>query len=438
MKKSLFALAAVTAFAGAAQAQSSVTVYGIIDMGIAGGNARSAGQGSTGQTVTKGTGLGIQQSPQTTSRLGFRGTEDLGGGTSAFFTVELALTPDATQVLSSSATSNRQTFVGLRQKGLGSFALGNQYTPIHEAVGRTDPGQQNNIVGSVIYTINGQQTVPQGSSSFPSSYGLGNGDSYTVRQANSLTLKSENISGFTARGFLSQKNSNTTQTATATGTTVGSGGQSNASGYGLGLDYAWKKLYLTANYQYFTDVDNAIAPGNATTAPRGATTGTVNSAGQATTTTATGFALTGDGQANTAGTNVNDKQIYVAATYDFGILRGFVNYIDRKATANNNSAFFQRYTAQQIGVRGNITKTIQAWASTGMGAYESYGNDMPSANVFGYQLGANYILSKRTNLYAIYGNASQSNAANSTNLNSTARNTSYNINNYAVGVRHTF
>jgi predicted porin len=54
MKKSLFAIAAVTAFAGAAQAQSSVTVYGIMDMGVAGGNVRQA----TSSAVSNGTGLG--------------------------------------------------------------------------------------------------------------------------------------------------------------------------------------------------------------------------------------------------------------------------------------------------------------------------------------------------------------------------------------------
>ena len=42
MKKSLLALAAMGAFAGAAQAQSSVTVYGILDVGLIGGSYRSA------------------------------------------------------------------------------------------------------------------------------------------------------------------------------------------------------------------------------------------------------------------------------------------------------------------------------------------------------------------------------------------------------------
>jgi len=417
MKKSLFAIAAVTAFAGAAQAQSSVTVYGILDVGIAGGNYRN--QEAT--AVTKGTAFGVAQSPQTTSRLGFRGTEDLGGGLNAFFTVEIGLTPDATSVISTSATSNRQSFVGLRQKGVGSVALGTQYTPIHEAVGRTDPGGQNNLVGSVIYTVSGQAGVNTGaggaSQTIPASYGLQNGDSYTVRQSNAITLKSENISGFTARGFLSARNIDQTQTITASGATAGAGGQNAATGYGLGLDYAFKQFYVTANYQYFTDKNNTVAQG---------------------TSTIPAITLTGDGQGSLAGQNVNDAQMYAAATYDFGILKAFVNYIDRKATSTVNSAFFQRYTAQQIGVTAPITKTVNVWANVGTGSYESYGQDLPSANVNAYQLGANYILSKRTNLYAIYGNAEQSVAKNSTSLNSTARNTSYNVNNYAVGVRHTF
>jgi predicted porin len=432
MKKSLFALAAVTAFAGAAQAQSSVTVYGILDMGFGGGNTRNAQP----TTVNKSTALGIQQSPQATSRLGFRGTEDLGGGTAAFFTVEIGLTPNDPQIVNSGATQNRQTFVGLRQKGVGSFALGTQVTPIHEAVGRTTAGQQNNIVGDLMYTVNGNSGINNFAAT--STYGMTGGQSYTVRQSNSLTLKSENISGFTARAFFSQNNRDTTQTATATTTAVGSGGQNNASGYGLGLDYAWKKLYLTANYQSFTSESNAVTTGNGTAAPARAPVGSVSSAGVAGTTPVAGFGLTGASQANTPGVNVNDNQMYVAGTYNFGVLQAFAGYINRKASANNNSQYFQRYTAQQIGVRGNVTKTIQTWASVGTGAFEASGYDLPSAKINGYQLGANYVLSKRTNLYAIYGNASQSNAANSTATNATARTTSYNVNNYAVGVRHTF
>ena len=163
MKKSLFALAATTAFAGAAQAQSSVTVYGLLDFGYVGYNTRNANGPaltSTGQTtpgaalsgtVNKTTGNAFSSSAESTSRLGFKGTEDLGGGTSAFFTVELGLTPNGQQAVNSGATQNRQTFVGLKKNGIGQFALGTQYTIVHNAVAATDPGQANNIAGNLIY-----------------------------------------------------------------------------------------------------------------------------------------------------------------------------------------------------------------------------------------------------------------------------------------------
>jgi len=85
MKKSLFALAAVGAFAGAAQAQSSVTVYGILDVGFQGVTTRapysSTNMSQVKSNATRFTGEGSES----TSRLGFRGNEDLGGGTRAFF-----------------------------------------------------------------------------------------------------------------------------------------------------------------------------------------------------------------------------------------------------------------------------------------------------------------------------------------------------------------
>ena len=81
MKKSLIALAAL-ATVGAAQAQSSVTVYGIIDTGY---NSIENNVSGT-KTTTKGVvaGGGEASSP----RLGFRGTEDLGGGLKANFVIE--------------------------------------------------------------------------------------------------------------------------------------------------------------------------------------------------------------------------------------------------------------------------------------------------------------------------------------------------------------
>ena len=68
MKKSLFAIAAVTAFAGAAQAQSSVTIYGVLDEGYA-----SIKQ-TTANATTK-TAQGLKDSAWTSNRLGFQGSD---------------------------------------------------------------------------------------------------------------------------------------------------------------------------------------------------------------------------------------------------------------------------------------------------------------------------------------------------------------------------
>jgi len=125
MKKSLFALAAVGAFTGAAQAQSSVTVYGLIDIGYMGSTTVQRGVGVNGTNANQIPSLtqqvnGIGGGGQSTSRLGFRGTEDLGGGLSAFFTLETALNESANGLFPTSATGNRLAFVGLGKKGLGT------------------------------------------------------------------------------------------------------------------------------------------------------------------------------------------------------------------------------------------------------------------------------------------------------------------------------
>jgi predicted porin len=407
MKKSLFALAAVTAFAGAAQAQSSVTVYGIIDMGVAGGNSRN----QSGNTVTRSTGLGVTQAAQSTSRLGFRGNEDLGGGMSAFFTFETGLTPNSGSTLST--FNNRQAFVGLAQKGIGRVAFGTQQTIIHNVVGRTTAGQQNNLVGDVIYTLGGS-----GVGALTAPYGMVSGQSYAVRVNNAVTFASETISGFQGNVMLVASGTDTNQGGTAA---VPTGGQNTNTGAGVGLNYTLKKLFLTANYQTF----------------KNSTTATTNNGADPTVAPAN-FQQFSPAAAATSGINVNDTGMYFAGSYDFGILQAFAGYINRKVSAASATTYFNRYTAQQIGVRSNLTPKINVFASVGTGAWENTGYDTQKANINGYQLGTNYVLSKRTNLYAIYGNASQSTAANSTVNTSTALRTSYNINNYAVGLRHTF
>ena len=424
MKKSLFAIAAVTAFAGAAQAQSSVTVYGILDVGFAGTTSRtttvtsggSAAQGGNKANTTAFSGAGSE----TTSRLGFRGTEDLGGGTAAFFTAEFALAPTDMN-LSGNANGglfNRQTFLGLSQKGIGRAAIGTQYTPIHLAVGATDPGQQNNMIGSIIYATSAAQ---------------GNGQtttSYTVRQNQAITFGTENIAGFTLSAMYANGNADRTQTGVLQTTTT-AGGTVNSTGYGLGANYVWKKLFATANYQSFkNETDNSTAQVLLVpTTTGGAALPADPARGVAGTTTV----VSGLGTATTNGLNITDNQFYAAAVYDFGILKAYVNYINRKAISNFDSNTYVSRTGQQIGVRSFITPKIEGWANAGTGRYNAFDTSTATANFTAYQLGGNYWLSKRTNMYAIYGATMTSSTGVATSANSSAGASSY-----ALGLRHTF
>jgi predicted porin len=417
MKKSLFAIAAVTAFAGAAQAQSSVTVYGLLDYGFAGS---SQTQSLNNTTPTKTQTSGFAGNGESTSRLGFRGTEDLGGGMSAFFTVEAALNTDTGGTFSSNTTtSNRQSFIGLGKKGLGTASIGLQYTPVHEAVGSTNAGGTNNVMGDVIYDRQGGV----GSQAYTAS-GMSTNDSYSVRTSNAVILKSERMAGFGLKGMLVSAGRDTTVSAAGAG-----GGGVDNTGYGGSVDYLWKKLYVTANYQYFRQNQ---AVGSVTTAPLGSiATGTTGA-----------FAVGYNGGSVLAGTNASDTQQYYGATYDFGIMKVFAGYINRKVVNVNAETNYVSRTAQQIGVRAPITPAIQVWASAGTGRINNTGSTGPTANFNGWQLGSDYNLSKRTNLYAIYGSSSTSNSNTGTYSGAAAAasgvNSSWNQSSYALGVRHTF
>jgi predicted porin len=133
MKKSLIALAVLASFAGVASAQSSVTLFGIVDATFAHGR---------GDISSK---TQLTNSGYNSSRLGFRGTEDLGGGMSASFWLEAGLNNDDGQGAATNSnnqatgagaavagrqglTFNRRSTVSLAG-GWGELRLGRDYTP---------------------------------------------------------------------------------------------------------------------------------------------------------------------------------------------------------------------------------------------------------------------------------------------------------------------
>jgi predicted porin len=373
MKKLLATMLLSLGLATAATAQSSVTIYGILDVGYSGKNLKGSPSTATNTSTTNT----IGQSYQVPSRLGFRGVEDLGGGTSVFFTVETGLQPTSS---TASTFNNRQTFVGLAQKGLGNVAIGTQYGPIFRAVGATDPGGLNGVIGSVIFpaagTDGGQSSVDA---------------AFTLRFNNSLTASTERFKGFSANAIYAMNNQDSTQTAANTGGTV------NNSAYGLGADYVLGKLYATVAYQSVKSINN--------TQPTASISSTF------------------------VGTNTTDSQLYAGATYDLKIVKLFAGFTDRKIQSNIDSNNSLNRTAQQLGVRGFITNRIEGWASAGNGRYNAFGANQATADFTAYQVGSNYWLSKRTNLYAIAG---------STQTSSTSINGALSGNMYATGVRHTF
>lgn len=128
MKKSLLALAVLAAIAGAASAQTNLTIYGLIDAGI---DHQSGG--STGSVNKLSSGM------QNGSRLGFKGTEDLGGGMSALFQLENGFATDTGAALQGGALFGRQAFVGLKGDA-GAVTAGRQYTAIYATLcGEIDP-----------------------------------------------------------------------------------------------------------------------------------------------------------------------------------------------------------------------------------------------------------------------------------------------------------
>ena len=148
MKKSLIAVAALAAV-GAASAQSSVTLYGVVDTGYGVVQTKTEQGGVTTKTRT----TGLMSGNLSGSRWGLKGQEDLGNGLSAVFNVETgfnSVNGDFTDGF------NRRSVVGLKGS-FGQVLLGRDYTPM-DTIGGGDYFQASDLVtgddamGSSLYT----------------------------------------------------------------------------------------------------------------------------------------------------------------------------------------------------------------------------------------------------------------------------------------------
>ncbi|KWI54705.1 porin [Burkholderia pseudomultivorans] len=131
MKMAILGVVTLGVLANVAHAQSSVTLYGIIDEGI---NFNSNASGHRLYNLSSG----IMQG----SRLGFRGSEDLGGGLKAVFVIENGFDVNGGKLGQGGLMFGRQAYVGLSGVKFGSITLGRQYDSVVDYVGQLEAGGQ--------------------------------------------------------------------------------------------------------------------------------------------------------------------------------------------------------------------------------------------------------------------------------------------------------
>jgi len=184
MQKKIIALAIAGLASTAAFAQSNVTVYGVVDAGV----ARYTGTGSVSSTQVISSGL-------TTSRLGFKGVEDLGNGLKALFVLEYRLSNDAntgiggtyangtnpTTAVTNASGPARQQLLGLTG-GFGTVAAGRLQTTGYDWVVKYQTLAATAFDAANLVTSKGGFRVNTGAD---------------VRADNALAYISPNFSGFT-------------------------------------------------------------------------------------------------------------------------------------------------------------------------------------------------------------------------------------------------
>ncbi|WP_341907484.1 porin [Polaromonas sp. YR568] len=333
MKKTLIAFAALSAIAGVAQAQSSVTLYGLVDAFVGRTTSQVGAAAKLSQTVVNGSG-------QNNSRWGLRGSEDLGGGMKAIFTLEGGFQPDngtnATISAQGGGLFGRAAFVGI-EGGFGTVTLGRVYSAYDDLRGATN----------MIYDSNFATTGTV--------YGTGLRD-YQNRSSNAIRYVSPTVSGFS--GAISYgMGENKTATASAEKVTA------------LHIKYVNGPLFVGYAYQNEKQVNGGSYFGTNATLGTAAT------------------ALTFDS---------NRKYHALGASYDFGVAKLTGSYNTSKGeTAANTSASDKGY---QLGV------SVPFGAAAVAVGYSREKSDATNNNNRGKGMSilGTYALSKRTNLYAGY------------------------------------
>ncbi len=392
MKKSLIALAALAA-TGLVSAQSSVTMFGLVDLAY-GAHKTSSRDG----TVFTKTG-GVMDGSQAGSRIGFRGTEDLGGGLKASFHLEQGISPSqpegynvragsgAHQIIGNgthTTGNNRQTFLGLGG-GFGEVRIGYQYTNSYDLV-----------------AFNGLNPSEfQGGNYQNASHANGS-------RANVITYIAPTISGLTIKAQVGGGTGRGTVESNSVAATGGNGFTKNNNKY-MSLLAVYKAGNLTVGAAY-SKAD--LTQENAATA---------------TITNAFGVAGTGATSANSR-INRSPNALHIVGGYNFGMARVAATITDASNDGSFTSATASKTKAQQIALWVPFG-AAEAFISTGKSEVTPTGG-AATTDQKGTAFGVRYSLSKRTVAYAFSGTDKNSALTGAT--------AGYKDSKTAVGVAHSF
>ncbi len=334
------AVAGSVLLAANAHAQSSVTLYGVIDEGI---DYVGNSGGKSLWRMRDGTYDGVYG-----SRWGLKGNEDLGGGLSALFRLEAGFSTENGQSRQGGRLFGRQAYVGLSDTRLGTITLGRQYDSVVDFLQPlTAPGQ---LGGPLVHAGD-----------------IDNTDN-SFRVDNSVKYASPRIGGLTFGGLYSFTNTN----APGRGTT---------GLWSLGANYAFGPFSFAGAYLYAKNPGLLLTDGNYVSN----TTGTAIGAGGP-------FSYVG---------NPGNEQIFGAAiNYAIGAATLGLDYTNTKFDNANGTQGTVIFTNYEAWGRYNLTPT---WYVGAQYVYTHGNVGYSQAIPIYHQVGLTtaYSLSKRTSLYAM-------------------------------------
>ncbi len=139
MKKTLLTAALVAGFASVAHAESSVTLYGLVDGGVGYNTQKTTWSGDFGSGSFKTRGFEFKNGVKNGNRWGLKGTEDLGNGTSAIFQLESGFDLGNGNSAQGGRLFGRKAVVGLTGESWGTLTLGRQYNAADDFIAPIDP-----------------------------------------------------------------------------------------------------------------------------------------------------------------------------------------------------------------------------------------------------------------------------------------------------------